>query len=222
VAETELASELTVSRGSVRKAIGQLIAQGLLVQVHGRGTFVSAGRLEQPLADRLVTFSEDLIAKGIPFETHVLETSVGPASQRVASLLSLSPEEQNVLVLKRVRNVAGSPLIYLINHVAVSRCPGIERVDFSRYRLVEALEEVLGLDIDWARRTFEAQCASKEVAELLALSEGCPVMYMEQVLYLRDGSPIELSDLWLRGDRFRLSAIVTRRADQTSSEREYR
>ena len=61
LAETDLADTLEVSRGTVRKAISELIADGLLVQIHGRGTFVSSNRLEQPLADRLVTFSEDLL-----------------------------------------------------------------------------------------------------------------------------------------------------------------
>ena len=70
-AEVDLATELDVSRGTVRKAISDLMAEGLLTQTHGRGTFVSPHVVEQPLADRLVTFSEDLISKGIPFETRV-------------------------------------------------------------------------------------------------------------------------------------------------------
>jgi len=213
-AETDLARDLGVSRGTVRKAIADLIAEGLLVQIHGRGTFVSSSHLEQPLAERLVAFSEDLINKHIPFETRVLEQSVIHPDQRTASLLSVSTTS-DVFYLKRLRIVRGAPLILLNNYVVLSRCPGLERVDFTRYRLFEALEDLFGLKLDWGRRTFEARAADEDTARLLGISPCDPVMYLEQVVYLQDGSPIELSDVWLRGDRFRLWATVSRRGSPT-------
>jgi DNA-binding GntR family transcriptional regulator len=209
LAETDLAETLGVSRGTVRKAIAELIAEGLLVQIHGRGTFVSSNHLEQPLADRLVTFSEDLIANKVPFETVVLEQKVVRPSQRLASLLAVPPDAE-ILSLKRVRAVRGTPMILLKNHVVLDHCQALRTIDFSRVRLFQALEDHCGLDLDWARRTFEAQGANAEVAELLKIAPCDPVMYMEQVLYLRSGAPVELSDLWLRGSYFRLSAIVKR------------
>jgi DNA-binding GntR family transcriptional regulator len=207
--EVDLAATLAVSRGTVRRAIAGLIEQGLLVQIHGRGTFVTSRYLEQPLAERLVSFSEDLIYKGIPYETEVVEQAVIQPSQRVASLLALPPGGE-VLLLRRRRAVRGKPLIFLHNFLPLDRCPGIEQIDFSRYRLFEVLEEILGLRLDWARRFFQAQAATGEVAGLLDITPRDPVLYMEQVLYQQDGQPIELSDLWFRGDSFRLSASVTR------------
>src|SRR5215470_17917628 len=61
--EQDLAVELGVNRGTLRKAIADLIAEGKLVSIHGRGTFVASSALEQPLAERLVAISEDLITK---------------------------------------------------------------------------------------------------------------------------------------------------------------
>lgn len=208
--EVDLSNELGVSRGTVRKAISELIAEGMLVSIHGRGTFVaSTSKLEQPLVEHLVTFSEDLIRRGIPFETEVLEQAVIAPSERVASLLSVPPGGK-VFFIKRVRSVAQLPLIVLHNYVAHDRCPGIEQVDFTRHRLFEVLEEQFHLEIDWGRRTFEARTADEEVETLLNIAECAPVVYMEQLVYLSDGSPVELSDLWLRGDRFRISATVQR------------
>jgi DNA-binding GntR family transcriptional regulator len=209
--EIDLAAELGVNRGTVRKAIGELIAEGLLVRIHGLGTFVAARTLEQPLAERLVAFSEDLLAKGIPFETRVLAQAVVAPDRRVASLLGLRPDQQ-VLELKRVRLVAGGPLILLHNYVIYDRCPGIDAVDFTRQRLLETLEARFGLRLEWGRRIFQAQAATAEVADRLEVAACDPVMYLQQILYLDDGSPIELSDVWVRGDRFRLSAVVRRAA----------
>ncbi len=209
MSETDLADAWGVSRGTVRKAITELIDEGLLIRIHGRGTFVASGRIEQPLAERLVAFSEDLISKGIPFETQVLACAVIEAPPRIASFLSVGPNRQ-VLFLKRVRLVAKTPLILLHNYVVYERCPGIERVNFEKYRLFEVLEEQYGLQLDWGRRYFEAQVADEEKARLLDISPCDPVMNLEQVVYLTDGAPIEFSDVWLRGDRFRLAATVRR------------
>ena len=208
-AEVDLAAELDVSRGTVRKAIAELIADGLLMQTHGRGTFVAPHVVEQPLADRMVTFSEDLISKGILYETRVLEQTVLGIKGRVAALLAV-PAGARVFFLRRVRLVEGEPLIVLNNYVVYRDCPGIETVDFARERLFQVLEGRYGLRLARGRRTFQAQAADREVAHLLDMNQGEPVMYVEQLAYLDDGAIVECSDLWLRGDCFRLIAGVSR------------
>ncbi len=216
VNEIDLADGLGVSRGTVRRAISELINEGMLVRIHGRGTFVASKRLEQPLAERLVAFSEDLISRGIPFETQVLVQSVIQPSERIASLLSVRPGGK-VFFLQRVRCVGQAPLILLHNYVVHAHCPGIEQIDFTRYRLFEVLEGRYGLRLDWGRRTFEAQAATPEIAAHLGISDCDPVMKLEQIVFLDDGSPIELSDVWLRGDRYRLMATVRRGGSRVTS-----
>lgn len=208
-AETDLAAHLKVSRGTVRKAIAQLTEDGLLLQIHGRGTFVSSRTLEQPLAERLLTFSDDLIQKNIPFETRVLEQTLAVPPQRIASLLAL-PAGARALCLKRLRIVAGVTHVLLHNYVVYDRCPGIEAVDFGQERLFETLEKRYHLELDWGSRYFEAQVADEELAGLLHIQPCEPVMYMQQIAYLSDGSPIEMSDMWVGGSHFRLSVNVKR------------
>jgi hypothetical protein len=53
--------------------------------------------------------------------------------------------------------------------------------------------------------------ANQEIAPLLGLSVGDPVMYLEQILYLSDGAPIELSNAWFHGRDYKLTATVKRR-----------
>ena len=208
-AEVDLAQDLNVSRGTIRKAIADLIADGLLTQTHGRGTFVSPHVVEQPLADRLVTFSEDLISKGIPFETRVIEQAVTPAQGRIAAMLRIAPGAE-VFYLRRVRLVEGEPLILLNNYVVYARCPGIEKFDFTTARLFQVLEDHYHLSLENGRRTFQAIAANHDVAQRLAMAQGDPVMHVEQQALLEDNTVIECSDIWLSGDRFRLVAAVSR------------
>ncbi len=219
--ELDMIEELHVNRGTLRKAIADLISEGLLVTIHGRGTFVSSRTLEQPLAEDLVTFSEDLIRKGIPFETVVIEQAEIAAPQRIASLLSI-PAESPIFFLNRVRTVRQEPLALIKNYVFHQQFPQITRIDFTRQGLFETLEKQFNMPLSWGQRSFQAQLADEKTAQLLAIEPGSPVMYIEQVTYLQNRSPIELSDIWMRGDRFRLSAIVKRGSAQLlSGAREY-
>jgi DNA-binding GntR family transcriptional regulator len=213
-AEADLATQLAVSRGTVRKAMAELAKEGLLVRTHGRGTFVASRVLEQPLAERLITFSEDLMSKGITFETRVLQQAVIWASGKIAARFSVQVGTP-LFFLKRLRLVKGEPLIVLHNYVVYQRCPSIEKADFTHYRLFEVLEELFGLKLDYGQRTFQAQIADQETAGWLGLAESDPVMHIEQQTYLNDESLIEFSDLWLRGDQFKLSALVKRHSPDT-------
>jgi DNA-binding GntR family transcriptional regulator len=208
--ELDLSIDMGVSRGTLRKAISDLIQAGLLISVHGKGTFVASQTLEQPLADNLISFSEDLIRKGLAFETRVLtQTLINPPFE-IASLLNVSVESK-VLFIKRVRSVQDVPIVALHNYVVIDDCPGIEQVDFVTNRLFDVLERQYGLELSWGQRTFQAKVAGSETAPLLNLSPQDPVLYVEQAVYLKNATPIEFSEIWFRGDSFRLSAIVDRK-----------
>jgi GntR family transcriptional regulator len=214
-AEEELARRLGVNRGTLRKAIAALTAERRLAQIHGKGTFViSPDQVEGPLADQLIAFSEELILQKIPFTTEVLEQRVLPSQARVTAFLGL-PAEAEVFHLKRRRFVDGTPIILTDNYVRRDLCPGIEREEFTEQRLFACLERRHSLRLSWSRRVFEARAATPEQAELLALPAGAPLMYIEQIVYLEDGRPVECSDVWLRGDRFRLSATMSRHEKQS-------
>jgi len=214
--EDDLARELNVSRGTVRKAWEQLIAAGRLVRVRGKGTFVAATKqIEEPLAEHLLAFSEGLLRQNIPFRTEVLEQRIQAPSQEVAAFLHLKPGEP-VFYLRRRRFVREEPIILTENYVKLSLTPGIEREDFTKLRLFECLETRYGLRLDWARRTFEACAATAEQARLFGIAECAPLMRIEQIVYLEDGRSVEYSNVWLRGDRFKLPAIVSRNAAWTA------
>ena len=208
-AEVDLSEELGVNRGTIRKAIKSLIDEGLLVRIHGRGTFVASTAIEQPLAESLITFSEALTQQNIAFETEVIEQKVIPADGYLASMLGVEPGDP-VFYLKRIRLVKGEPVILMKNYVVYRYCNGIENIDFKNKQLFEVLEGQYHLEISWGRRAFEASIADHEIGEALGIAECDPVMYTQQIVHLDDDHPVELSDLWTRGDAFRVSAVVKR------------
>lgn len=208
-AEPDLADSLDVSRGTLRRALKTLIDEGLLVQVRGRGTFVTSTSIEQPIGQELLSLAEGLEREGISFETEVLGASVSAAPERIGALLALEDGEE-VFEIRRRRLIDGAPVALLHNFVRRTLCPGIEANDFRTATMFGLLERVYGLHIESGRRTFEAQAASDEVAARLDVAPGTPVLYLEQLTYLDDERAVEYSDVWIRGDRLKLSSVMSR------------
>ena len=220
-AEDNLARQLGVNRGTLRKALAELIQEKVLVQIHGKGTFVTGAKdtsrsVEAPLADSFVAFSEDLILQGIPFQTEAIDLRRGLPEARIGAFLAL-PAGQEAFSLTRRRSVDGAPIAWLENHLNAALCPGLDAVDWERDGLFEVLEKTYGWRLAWARRTFEARLATTGLSTSLGVEEGAPLLYLEQISYLDDGRPVECSDVWLRGDRFKLSSILTRDGHLTRS-----
>jgi DNA-binding GntR family transcriptional regulator len=206
-AEDDLAEEYGVSRGTLRQALQGLAEEGLLTQVQGRGTFVAASSGDAPLAQRLVTMHEVLAASGQAFATEVLEKTVVRGPEKVRQTLDL-PEHERLLYIRR-RLVAEEPVVVLENYVRTALCPGLVGVDFAIMPLFDAIENQCGLEIGWGQRAFVATRAG-ERADLLHTDANEPVLYLEQVSYLSDGEPLEYSDVWVRGDKLRITAVLNR------------
>jgi DNA-binding GntR family transcriptional regulator len=207
--EPDLAESFGVSRGTLRRALRTLIEEGLLVQVRGRGTFVVSAAIEQSIGQELLSLSEGLEREGVAFETRVVASTMDEAPEAIAGLLGLGAE-RSAFRLRRVMGIDGSPVAYLDNWVRLDLCPGLQDEDFEHESLFGLLEGRYGLRIAVGRRTFEAQAALGRAAEQLEIPVGAPVLYLEQVTYLDDGRPIEYSDVWIRGDRLKLTSVLRR------------
>ncbi|MEA4945469.1 MAG: GntR family transcriptional regulator [Propionicimonas sp.] len=208
--EPELATELGISRGTLRKAIAQLIREGRLRQVRGRGTFVTSTAFEPGIGARLSTLSEDLLAEGITLTSQVRAQQLIAAPASIAALLEI-PAGELILRLERLRSSADGPVALLFNDVRRELCPGIEDVDFSHRRLFDYLETDCRLTISHGRRTFNAAAAPPLVAAALQVPPATPILYLEQITYLADRRPVEYSDVWIHPDRMRISALLPRR-----------
>lgn len=194
--EHELMARFDISRGTVRRAISELVDEGFLVQVRGSGTFVSERALSHPAGERPLSFGESLREQGKDFVTHVLEKRVVPAPSDVAERLRIQPGSP-VLYLLRVRTVDGKPVICQEGWENLGECPGLEDADFSQETAFDAVERCSGRKITWSKVRYSASAAG-ERAEALGCGEGDPVLVLRQTIGLADATVIEWSLTWLR------------------------
>jgi GntR family transcriptional regulator len=207
--EPELCALFGVSRTVVRQALTELVYEGLIVRAKGKGTFVAEPKILENLAQKLTGFYEDMAARGLSIVSQVLKQEVVPASAKVGGFLELEPGTP-LIEIERLRFVEDEPLLLVTSYLPYARCPGILQADLRRQSLYALMEKQYGLVITRGRRTFEAVAAMPREADLLRAERGAPLMLLDSVSCLADGTPIEYYHALHRGDRSRFEAELVR------------
>jgi GntR family transcriptional regulator len=211
--EPELCEVYGVSRTVVRQALGEIELDGLIVRRKGKGTFVAEPKINESLAQKLTGFYQDMVERGHTPITQVLEHKVMPASKKVATYLGIAPDSE-VVEIKRLRFVADEPITLVTTYLPYHLCPALADVDLTNRSLYQFLEQECGLMIARGRRTIEAVAANENEAELLQVDRGAPLILLDSVSYLDDGTPIEYYHAVHRGDRSRFEVELVRIREQ--------
>lgn len=193
--ERELGKWLDLSRVTVRKAIAGLVADGLLVQRQGAGTFV-AERIVKSFS-RLTSFTDDLRARGLDPRSTFLERGVGEVTPEEAMALNLSPGAQ-VIRYYRLRTADGVALALERTVVPLAVLPDPALVENSLY---EAFAR-LGIRPSRALQRLRAIAFDAEQARLMNLPEGAPGLFIERRTFLDDGRVVEFTRSFYRGDAY--------------------
>jgi GntR family transcriptional regulator len=209
--EDELATRYGVSRMTVRQGITDLIDEGLLYRRHGVGTFVAFPHVVRDHS-RLTNFFETSKLNGVDARARVLSVEVIPAKQKVAKALDLEEGEQ-VIRVKTLRYTENVPVTLHDAYIPHKLFSELLKQD-----LAEDLESVhiwsfyerCGYKVKRAVQRLEAREADKEMARLMEIAEGSPVLYKERTLYAEDGTPIEFTHCYNRGDLYSLTVTLDR------------
>jgi len=194
-AERDLATEFSVSRITVRKAIDGLVSEGLLVRRQGSGTFVTA-RVEKNFS-KLTSFSEDMRARGRTPRSVWLQRSAGTVSPEEALTLRSSPGTP-VFRFHRIRFANDSPMSLEYATVLASSLPSLEAVESSLY---EALERAGNRPVRALQR-LRAVLLTGDQAELLQAKERDAGLLVERLGFLQDGRAAEFTQSYYRGDTY--------------------
>ena len=211
--EPELCRLFGVSRTVIRQALKELEHEGLIVREKGRGTFVAEPKIRESLFQELTGFYQDMAAKGHAPVSKVLTQMVVPASPRIASYLNLAPEIP-VIQIDRLRFVQDEPIVFVSTYLPHSLCPKLLDADLTQRSLYQFLEHEYGLVITRGTRVLEAGVANEYQAELLGVIPGAPLIILDSVSYLDDGTPIEFYHALHRGDRSRFEVELIRVRDR--------
>ncbi|HEY8395357.1 MAG TPA: GntR family transcriptional regulator [Bacilli bacterium] len=202
--ERELIAKYGISRITVRKAIDELVNEGYLYKIQGKGTYVKGDRGKQNLFS-ITSCTQDIINLGMVPSRKVLGLDVIKVNAKKAKQLEIDKEEK-VVRLDRLYFADNEPINRTITYLPVKYFPGLEKQDFEKKSLYEVLEKEYGVTITRATRTIEAILAEGETADLLDVAEGMPVLLFRAVTYGKIGNrevPIEVFKCTYRSDKFK-------------------
>ncbi len=199
-AEAELEQIYGISRTVVRQALGQLVNEGLLSRRKGKGTFVAERKYTAALFQTLVSFYDEMAARGHPPVSKILNQEREPAHRDISSALGLK-DDAPVIKLCRLRFVDGEPMVLSTSYVPFDLCPGLLDEDLSRSSLYGVIERKFGLEISSGTRRIEAIAAGRDDARMLRIKVGVPLLVVQSTTYLHDGRAVEFSIAKHRADR---------------------
>ncbi|GEM_PF-41632 len=196
--ERDLALRADVSRVTVRKAVQQLVQDGVLVQRHGSGTFVAAQtpRVEQSLS-QLTSFTEDMARRGMAVRAEWLDRGVYAASPEETVILGLSSGEQ-VARIARLRLTGDMPLAIERASLSAGVLPEPAEIGDSLYKYLDRF----GVRPVRAIQRIRAANIAEADAHLLQVPIGSAGLHIERISYLSTGRVIELTRSIYRGDTY--------------------
>jgi GntR family transcriptional regulator len=197
-----LCDEYGMSHMTVRRAISELINEGVIYAIPGKGIYVAAQKQDAE-AGPLVGFTEDMARRGMKASSQILAAEIVGASTVLAQVLSV-PVCTPLVYLRRLRLTDGEPMALQSGYLPHILCPGLLEHDLEHASLFALLRGVYGLHLANSTTAIEAALTDKEQAALLDLPFPSALLITEQITYLDTGQPIEFVRTAYRGDRYRL------------------
>jgi GntR family transcriptional regulator len=201
--ERVLCEQLGVSRVTARKAIDQLVSQGLVLRRRGSGNYI-APKLEQPLT-RLTGFSEELEQRGFKPSSQWLHRAVTGASPEEQLSLGLAVGAR-VARLERLRLADDVVMAYEQSVLPAQVLPDPQQVGASLYAHLETRG---GAPVR-ALQHIRAVNADAQLAGRLQVPTGQAVLFITRVGYLESGQPVELTHSYCRSDYYGFVAEMKR------------
>jgi GntR family transcriptional regulator len=210
--EQEICAQFGVSRMTARQALKALCDMGLVYSQRGKGTFVSAHKLEKDFR-QVLSFSEEMGVRGSRPASRVVSFEIVPADAKVAEALRLD-SGADVISLKRVRLADDSPLGLEHSRIPLALCPDLLQTFDPRNSLYQTLVARYGIHIVVTDEVAEASLARVEDAKLLEIPPHSPVFLLTRHSFIENGQPVEYVTSVYRGDRYK---IVSRLAAKSQA-----
>lgn len=200
--ENQLMTVFNVSRNTAKKAIEEMVQEGTLFRIQGKGTFVSHPKFEQSLGG-FYSFSQVLKEKGFNPSDIVIEVDEVEPPPAVIEGLHLAADE-NVVMMKRVRCADGEPIILEASYMPKSIVQNKEDLfEVGVTSLYGLLSSRYGVTVVRAKEAFEPVLIREQESEFLKTEVGKPALLLERTAYDTHDTPVEFCISIVRGDRCR-------------------
>jgi GntR family transcriptional regulator len=204
--EEELCKKYDISKITVRQAINNLVSDGYVVKIQGKGTFVSSVLPVIGLAMK-TRFTEEMFGEEVRVEKEILFKGIQDTPPDVKGYLKTEDTIYHILCRRAIKR---EPAYLDESFVPYHMLPDIENLDLVHSSLYSLLQEKGLKKIFKVIQTIEISQAWGDSAKNLDLTEGVPVLAVHRLLLSSDNTPVAYTRLLGRSDRYKFQTEFER------------
>ncbi|MBU3144819.1 GntR family transcriptional regulator [Clostridium sp. CF012] len=202
--ERELTELFGVSRMTIRQAISNLVHQGVLYKIPGKGAFISKEVIEKKL--EIESFSEDMEKRGLIPSSKVLYFEKIAPSSEIKLKLQLSDNEE-VYFINRLRLANNEPMALEFCYLPEKYYNDLMKYNLVQCSLYKLMKEEYNVTFNYMKQNIKATNMSKKEAEmLLGKTKGFGLVSLK-IIYNEDECPIEYTKTIYNPDRYSFDMI---------------
>lgn len=206
--ENQLMDRFGVSRNTAKKAIEELVQEGILYRIQGKGTFVAKPKFQQSLMG-FYSFSKVLKEKGLNPKDIILKLEEVKPTAKVREALQLG-EDEKVIEMKRLRCANDEPYILESSFIPKNVVSDMEKLKkVGEISLYDLFAQEFNIIVTRAKEAFEPVLIRQEESEYLQTEKGRPALLLERTAYDANGVIVEFCISIVRGDRCRFYTELT-------------
>ena len=201
--EAELSHMFAVNRMTVRKAMDFLVVDAMVIRRPGKGTFLVSEKPKDLVytLKNITSFVDYMQSSGFQPTYQAIEVKVVQTVGQVNKLLKLKNDQRAIYSL-RVLHANDEPVLIEKSYLPYLKFKDILDMDFNT-TLYQILTEKFDITLDYATQCLTAVLSGEEETRMFGLSQPCPCMKMETVLYDSGKSPVEALFACYRGDKYK-------------------
>jgi DNA-binding GntR family transcriptional regulator len=214
--EVELAERYGLSRQTIRRAYRDLVAEGVVKRIPGRGTFpVAPSGFRTAWSIRSSGSIEDLLTLSLDTELEIIQPLQLVARPAAASLLGLQLDDVYELAL--VRHHEGKPYCYTTIAVPSDLAERLRAVPLlwrvggrSPATFIGLVDSVVESSLTGAKQTVAAVATPEHVARFIDCEPDAPVLCIERLYFAGDGRPVEFAVTYYNSERYSYRLLLQR------------
>ena len=214
--ERQFCEQLEVSRATVRRALGQLVEEGIVEAQVGRGSFVRTGldSLAEP-PNMLMSFTELAAARGLKASAEVIAQTTRSAIPEEALVFKIGVHAL-VFEIRRLRMLDAAPVALDRTRVPLDVAPNLPAQDFTTASIYKTLEAAGAVPVT-ADVVVSAAVADEPRAKALHVSPGSALLVCTTMSYDLTGRLVEIGEITYRADLYQLHTKLVRSAQRPTT-----
>lgn len=196
--ERELAESYGVSRMTTRQAIHELVHEGLLYRIQGRGTYVASQKIEKEVT-YFSSFSDEMVQRGFRPSSRTVSMTVKQPPLEVRAVVPELPLE--CYNLNRIRLADGLPMAIEHVYLPSKRFPGLETYDFESKSLYQVLRDDYHIQVGYVKHTIRVQRLTAEESSIFGV-KGASGLLTVRLSYDTDDNLFEYANTLYHPERY--------------------